>query len=77
MFLNYCYWICKHTQVFFLPDCSYKICEKPTKSAICVCVVDNFGIVNDYADIVSVLSIAILAYDRVGNDYFGICPRSR
>ena len=28
---NYCYWVCKHTQVLFLPDCSFKICKKPSK----------------------------------------------
>ena len=29
IFLNYCYWVCEHTQVPFSPDCSFKICEKP------------------------------------------------
>ena len=30
-YLNYCYWVCKHTQVLFSPDCFFKICEKPSK----------------------------------------------
>ena len=29
--LNYCYWVCIHTHVPFLPDCTFKICEKPSK----------------------------------------------
>ena len=28
---NYRYWVCKHTQVLFSPDCSFKICKKPSK----------------------------------------------
>ena len=28
---NYCYWVCKHTQVLFSPDCSFKIWKKPSK----------------------------------------------
>ena len=31
IFLNYCYSVFKHTQVLFSPDCSFKICEKPSK----------------------------------------------
>ena len=31
--LNYCYWICKHTQVLFSPYSSFKICE--TQSLLC------------------------------------------
>ena len=27
IFFKFCYWVCKHTQVPFLPDCSFKICE--------------------------------------------------
>ena len=34
IFLNYCYWVCKHNQVLFSPDSSSKICEKPSKFAI-------------------------------------------
>ena len=29
-FLNYCYWMCKHTQISFLPDSSFNIWEKPS-----------------------------------------------
>ena len=30
--LNYCYWVGVHNQIpFFLPDQSFKICEKPSK----------------------------------------------
>ena len=24
-FFNYCYWMCKQTQISFLPDCSFKV----------------------------------------------------
>ena len=32
-FFNYCYWMYKHTQISYivLPDCSFKICEKPSQ----------------------------------------------
>ena len=39
IFLNYCCWNGEHTQVPFLPDYSFKICEKPLKLSECVCVV--------------------------------------
>ena len=28
---NYCYWMCLHTNNFFLPNYSFKICEKSSK----------------------------------------------
>ena len=37
-FLNYCYWMSKHTQIPFFPDCS-KICEKSSTFSKIVCVV--------------------------------------
>ena len=49
---NNCYWVClyrmfKHTQVPFLPECSFKICERPSKFAVgartlCPCEANNF-----------------------------------
>ena len=39
IFLNYCFWVCKHTQVPFSPDSSFKICEKPSMKFESVCVV--------------------------------------
>ena len=27
IFLNYCFWVCKHTQEPFSADCSFKICD--------------------------------------------------
>ena len=40
IFLNYCYWVCKYTQEnLFSPDCSFKICEKPSKFSKSVCLV--------------------------------------
>ena len=30
-YFYYCCWVCKHTQNLFLPDCSFKICEKPSQ----------------------------------------------
>ena len=37
--VNNCYWVCKHTQVLFLPSFSFKICEKPSKFLKSVLVV--------------------------------------
>ena len=34
--------VCKHTQVLFSPDCSFIICEKPSKFAVGVSVVNNY-----------------------------------
>ena len=48
MFLNYCYWVCKHTQVLnqLGPYYSLKICEKSfqkcSRSHCCVCIVNNY-----------------------------------
>ena len=40
IFLNYCCWVCKHIQVYLsLPNCSFKICEKPSTFSKSVCVV--------------------------------------
>ena len=39
IFLNYCYWVRKHTQVPFSPDCSFKICVKPSKFSKSVYIV--------------------------------------
>ena len=37
LFLNYCYWMCVNTyKCFFLTDCSFKICEKPSKFSKCL-----------------------------------------
>ena len=47
IFFKFCYWVCKHTQVPFLPDCSFKICEKFSK-------ISNYIFVSlCYADTVS------------------------
>ena len=55
IFLNYCYWVYKHTQVHFLPDCSFKICEKPTKfSRKCPRSYCHVRVVNGYADTASI-----------------------
>ena len=39
-FLNYCYWMCSVNtpKYLFLPDCSFNICEKPSKFSKSVCV---------------------------------------
>ena len=39
IFLNYCYWVHKHTHILFSPDCLFKVCEKPSKFAVGVRVV--------------------------------------
>ena len=39
IFLSYCYWVCKHTQVPFSPVYSFYICEKPLKFSESVQVV--------------------------------------
>ena len=39
IFLNYCYWVCKHTLIIFFPDCSFKSCENPSKFSESVGVV--------------------------------------
>ena len=54
MFLNYCYWVCKHTHVPFLPDYSFKICEKPSKVfQKCPRSHCRVRVFNNYADMVS------------------------
>ena len=41
--------MCKHTQVHFSPDCSFKICEKPFKVfQKCLRSHCRVGVVNDY-----------------------------
>ena len=34
-----CFWVCKHTQVLFLADCSFKVSERPSKFAVKVHIV--------------------------------------
>ena len=46
-FFNYSYRMCKDTQIHFLPDCSFKICEKPSKFS------KSVRLVIDYANTVS------------------------
>ena len=59
IFLNYCYWVYKHTQVSFLSDCSFKICEKPLRFfRKCPRSHCRVRVVNDYADMVSTAMLA-------------------
>ena len=52
--LNCCYLVCKHTQVLFSPDCSFKICEKPSEfSQKCSRSHCRVCVVVDYANTVS------------------------
>ena len=37
--LNYCYWICKHSQVLSSSDCFFIVNEKHSKLYVSVCVV--------------------------------------
>ena len=73
MFLNYCYWVCKHTQVLnqLGPYYSLKICEKSfqkcSRSHCCVCIVNN------YTDMASVSSRTSPKRVRVVNYYSTVC----
>ena len=73
--LNYCNWMCKHTQIFFLPDCSFKICEKPSKFSKSVRVVfdvsaQSLTLPGKFADTMSAQSLSSLtSQNQVPKDY--------
>ena len=59
--LNHCYWVCKHIQVLFSPDCFFKNCEKPLHLFRCLSSQQRLR----------------RQQVRVVSDFFGMCLRSR
>ena len=57
IYLNYCYCVLNTPKYLFSPDCSFKICEKPSTFSDSVCVVVSslvcVRVVVDYADTMS------------------------